>query len=310
MNFKSLTESLCRLPAVGLVVRALRKSGDDHAKDMAASIAYFSFFSLFPLFLGVIAISSLFLDPAEIQSRLERLLADTLPGSADFVRRNLEALIRLRGAAGVASIAGLLWSASKMFGAVSRGINRALGSTRSHPFYLSPLRYCLLTLTVSILLFLSMAVSTGVELFAQFDLGSRGDGIGNLLTLAGGHMTSYLFVFVMFGALYNLVPYERPSWREVLPGALFAAFLFELGKTGFMLYIDNVAHLQAVYGSVSSIIVLLLWLYFSARVLLFGAELIAVRQEPVIPSSVRAGQGRGRGGRRPSGSQDGSRARS
>ena len=279
MSLESLSESLSRLPVVGPVVRALLKSRHDHAKDMAASIAYFSFFSLFPLFLGVIAVGSLFLDSAEIQSRLDRLLADTLPGSADFVRKNVEALIRLRGAAGVASIAGLLWSASKMFGAVNRGINRALGLTRTHPFYLSPLRYLLLTLTVSLLLFLSMAVSTGVDLLAQLDPGLFGDRMDNLLTLLGGHMTSYLFVSVMLGALYYLVPYERPSWREVLPGALFAAFLYELGKAGFMLYIENVAHLKAVYGSVSSIIVLLLWLYYSARVLLFGAELIAVRQE-------------------------------
>jgi membrane protein len=279
VSLESLSEYLSRLPVVGPVVRALLKSRHDHAKDMAASIAYFSFFSLFPLFLGVIAVGSLFLDSAEIQSRLDRLLADTLPGSADFVRKNVETLIRLRGAAGVASIAGLLWSASKMFGAVNRGINRALGITRTHPFYLSPLRYFLLTLTVSLLLFLSMAVSTGVDLLAQLDPGLFGDRVDNLLTLLGGHMTSYLFVFVMLGALYYLVPYERPSWREVLPGALFAAFLYELGKAGFMLYIENVAHLKAVYGSVSSIIVLLLWLYYSARVLLFGAELIAVRQE-------------------------------
>jgi membrane protein len=279
VSLESLSESLSRLPVVGPVVRALLKSRHDHAKDMAASIAYFSFFSLFPLFLGIIAVGSLFLDSAEIQSRLDRLLADTLPGSADFVRTNVETLIRLRGAAGVASIAGLLWSASKMFGAVNRGINRALGLTRTHPFYLSPLRYFLLTLTVSLLLFLSMAVSTGVDLLAQLDPGLFGDRVDNLLTLLGGHMTSYLFVFVMLGALYYLVPYERPSWREVLPGALFAAFLYELGKAGFMLYIENVAHLKAVYGSVSSIIVLLLWLYYSARVLLFGAELIAVRQE-------------------------------
>ena len=73
MNLESLKESVCRVPVVGLAVRALLKSGHDHAKDMAASIAYFSFFSLFPLFLGIIAAGSLFLDSAEIQSRLETL---------------------------------------------------------------------------------------------------------------------------------------------------------------------------------------------------------------------------------------------
>jgi membrane protein len=232
MNLATLKESLCRLPFVGVVVRAYLKGDHDYAKDMAASAAYFTFFSLFPLILGIVAVGSLFLDSAEIQARVDRLLVETLPGSADFVRDNLEALTRLRGVAGVASVVGLFWSASRMFGALSRGINRALDLKRPHPSYLSRLRSLLLTVTVSVLMFLSLAVSTGVEL---------------------------------------------------LPGALFAAFLFEVGKTGFVLYIENVAHLEAVYGSLSSIIVLLLWLYFSARVLLLGAELIAVRRQDRAP---------------------------
>lgn len=69
----------------------------------------------------------------------------------------------------------------------------------------------------------------------------------------------------------------------MVPGAVFAALLLELGKTGFVSYIDNVAHLEAVYGSVSSIIVLLLWLYLSARLLLLGSEIIAVRREDLPP---------------------------
>ena len=276
---KSLLESASRLPVVGLLVRALRKSRDHHIRDMAASTAYFSFFSLFPLLLGVIAGGSFFLDSEEIRSHLDRILTDTLPGSAALVTDNIDALIRLRGAAGVASIAGLFWSAGKMFGALSRGINRALGLTRTHPFFLTPLRSFLMALTVVVLLFLAMAVSTVVELLAKVDLGPIAKGVGNLLTFAGGHPTSYLFVFVTFCLIYKLVPYERLSWREILPGALFASFLFELGKTGFVFYLDNVAHLEAVYGSVSSIIALLLWLYFSARVLLLGSELIAVTRE-------------------------------
>ena len=93
----------------------------------------------------------------------------------------------------------------------------------------------------------------------------------------------------MFGTLYTFVPYERPKWREVLPAALLAALMFELAKVVFGLYIDNVARLHAVYGPLSSVIVLLLWLYFSAKVLLLGAEMIAVRREqddenPATPS--------------------------
>jgi membrane protein len=195
------------------------------------------------------------------------------------VTDNIDALIRLRGAAGVASIAGLFWSAGKMFGALSRGINRALGLTRTHPFFLTSLRSFLMALTVMVLLFLAMAVSTVAKVLAKLDLGPITGGIDGFLSFAGSHATNYLFVFVTFGLLYKLVPYKRLSWREILPGALFATFLFELGKAVFVFYLDNAAHLAAVYGSVSSMIVLLLWLYFSARVLLLGSEIIAVHRE-------------------------------
>lgn len=82
----------------------------------------------------------------------------------------------------------------------------------------------------------------------------------------------------LVGVLYTIVPYKRLSWREVVPGALVAALLFELGKALFLLYLDHVGNLRAVYGSLSSVIVLLLWLYFSGRVLLFGVEVISARK--------------------------------
>ena len=107
---------------------------------MAASIAYFSFFSLFPLLLGIVAAGSYFVDLDVLRERLEPLIVDTLPGSGALVRDNVDALFRLRGVAGLASVLGLFWSASKMAGAVSRGINRALDADRRHPAYLSPLR--------------------------------------------------------------------------------------------------------------------------------------------------------------------------
>jgi membrane protein len=275
---KPWKDALRRKPVVGVIVRAFEKGNEDHAKDMAASIAFFSFFSLFPLLVGVIASASLFLDRVEIQSRLDRMLAGEFPGSADFLRTNIEALIDLRGAAGVASIVGLLWSASKMFGALSRGINLALGIPKRHPFYFSRLRYFAMTLVVSLLLFVTVAASMALDVVTQFDSARFGLD-GTAYSWIGGHAASFVFIFVTVSLIYTLVPYRRPGWREILPGSLVAAVVFELGKALFVLYLENVRSLEAVYGSLTSVIVLLLWLYFSARVLLFGAELIAARNE-------------------------------
>lgn len=284
---KSWKDTLRRIPVVGVIVRAVEKSNQDHAKDMAASIAYFSFFSLFPLLVGVVAGASLFLDRAEIQSRLDRMLADEFPGSADFLRSNIEALIDLRGAAGVVSIVGLLWSASKMFGALSRGINLALGIPKGQPFYLSKLRYFGMTLVVSLLLFVTVGASMALDIVTQFDL-TRFGLDGTAFAWLGGHLGSLVFIFITVSLIYTLVPYKRPAWRELIPGSLVAALMFEVGKALFVLYLDNVRSLEAVYGSLTSVIVLLLWLYFSARVLLFGAELIAIRQGDQETASSRS----------------------
>ena len=280
---KSWKDALRRMPVVGVVVRAIEKGNQDHAKDMAASIAYFSFFSLFPLLVGVVAGASLFLDRVEIQSRLDGMLSDEFPGSADFLRTNIEALIDLRGAAGIASVLGLLWSASKMFGALSRGINLAFGVPKGHPFYLSKLRYFGMTIGLSLLLLIAVGASTAIDIVTQVDL-TRFGLDGTRFASLGGRFASLVSVFVTVVLIYKLVPYERRAWRDILLGALAATLLFELGKALFVLYLGNVGNLEAVYGSLTSVIVLLLWLYFSARVLLFGAEICAVRIDDGSPS--------------------------
>lgn len=276
---QSWRDVVARVPGAAVIVRATEKSNEDHAKDMAASIAFFGFFSLFPLLVGVVAGASFFIDRDKIESHLDRMLAGEFPGSADFLRTNIEALTDLRGAAGVASVVGLLWSASKMFGALSRGMNLALGIPKGQPFYVSKLRYFAMTIIVSLVLFLAVGGSMALDVFTQIDL-TRFGLDSTVFDSIWSRLTSFVFIFATLLLLYTIVPYKRSPWRELLPGALVAALLFELLKALFVLYLDNARNLEAVYGSLSSIIVLLLWLYFSARVVLFGVEIIAVRKEP------------------------------
>ena len=84
---------------------------------------------------------------------------------------------------------------------------------------------------------------------------------------------------LIFALIYRLAPYVKVRWREVLPGALLAAILFELVKKGFVIYLDRLANFEAVYGSLASIIVAMLWLYLSAQILIYGAEYGIVRAE-------------------------------
>jgi membrane protein len=72
--------------------------------------------------------------------------------------------------------------------------------------------------------------------------------------------------------LYKFVPNTKTHWRSVWPGALLAAALFELARTLFIFYLDNFANYQLIYGSITSIIILLIWIYYSAFIMILGAE--------------------------------------
>jgi hypothetical protein len=104
----------------------------------------------------------------------------------------------------------------------------------------------------------------------------------HLLGFAGGHPTSYVS-FSPSCAWFTVSFPTTGGLARRRPWSLDRGAADRVGKTVFVFYIENVAHLEAVYGSVSSIIVLLPWLYFASRLLLLGSELVAVHQEDLPP---------------------------
>ena len=136
-----------------------------------------------------------------------------------------------------------------------------------------------MTVAVSVLIVLSVVVTASLGILANVDL-SLLERVGlepGLLGRLAASLTGLISAFLVFALIYKETPYIETRWRQVLPGAILAALVFELGNHGFLFYLSRVANFEAVYGSLSSIIVLLRWLYFSALVLVFGAEYNIVR---------------------------------
>lgn len=274
-----LTRRLRAVPIVGNLVRTVEKAIDDGARDSAAAIAYYAFFSLFPLLLGLVAGLSFALDSGEVRAKIDEFLLNAFPGSAELITEILDSVIRLRGPAGIVAFVTLLWSASAAFGAVSRTLDRAWGTSRRRSFYVSRFRYFLMCLAVAFLALLSVLVTGFVELVVGLDLQIlAGLGIADLFAQVGGRIVSFGFLSATFALLYKVIPRHEITWEEVLPGALLAALLIEAAKSVFLLYLNNIADFEAVYGSLSSAIGLLLWLYISSWALILGAEFVIVRE--------------------------------
>ncbi len=268
-------DRLGRVFVIRLLLRTAHELSDDDGPHMAAGVAYYAFFSLFPLLLGLITILSWFMESADVQSRVVRLAGSYLPGSSELIASNIEAVFRLRGVLGVFAILGLLWSSSAIFGAVTRAVNRAWDVHRDRPFFISKPRQLGMALGLGVLFLLSLATATFVR-FAS-DLVEAGLPQVSFLVASGGQVLfqaiSFLFTILIFLSMYKFMPNTKTYWRYVWPGALVGAVLFETAKNLFIIYLNRFTSFENVYGSLAPVIVLLLWTYISSFVVILGAEL-------------------------------------
>ena len=262
---------------VALGWRVFKELGDDDATHLSAGIAFYAVFSLFPLLLGLLAISGIVFNSVTLQEQLLAYVTESMPGSREFVSKNVEELVRFRGALGIGAILGLLWSASSVFGAISRAVNRAWDVDKNRPFYLAKPIHIIMALGVGVLFLLSSFSTAAIELLSNHSrgLGLFGQeffldlGLGNLALRA----IPWVITLTVFLLLYRLVPNCKTYWRYVWPGAVVAAVLYEVSKGIFVWYLANVANYELVYGSLASMIVLLSWAYLSAFILILGAEI-------------------------------------
>ena len=266
---------LClKFPPIMLVYRTVQEMKHDDATHMAAGVAYYSILSLFPLTIGILAVFSPLLPADTVESAFLDFLRTYLPGSDDAFRENLEATGGVRSALGIVSVLGMFWSASAIFGAISRAVNRAWDVHEDRPFYIDKVRHIAMAFSVGLLFLLSLTTTTLLQ-FVDTLAGDVG-GIVQLLeqdavnTVA--RVLPFLFSLSIFFMIYKYVPNTVTQWRYIWPGALLAALAFEVSKGFFLLYLDNFANFEQVYGSLGSVVVLLLWTYVSSLTLIIGAE--------------------------------------
>ena len=257
--------------------RVFKKLGDDDATHLSAGIAFYTVFSLFPLLLGLLAISGIVFNSVTLQEQLLAYVTESMPGSREFVSKNVEELVRFRGELGIGAILGLLWSASSVFGAISRAVNRAWDVDKNRPFYVAKLIHIIMALGVGVLFLLSSFSTAAIELLSNHSRGLGLSGQEFFLDLGLGNLAlraiPWAITLAIFLLLYRLVPNCKTYWRYVWPGAVVAAVLFELSKGIFVWYLANVANYELVYGSLASMIALLSWAYLSAFILILGAEI-------------------------------------
>jgi membrane protein len=275
---------------LGMLAVAARHALQPDSVITAAAIAYFAIFSLFPLTLLSVAIASFSLGSLMDQQLAVQRLEFIAPALDQLLGKNIVEIIRARGPVTVVALVSLIWSASTIFHMLTGTLKRIWGIERSRPFWKQR--------GLAILVIL---VFVGPILILVSFAGSL---IGNLLTglpdqliqiVRGASLAlAILLDIALFMVLYLMLPHAASNWREILPGAIGAGFLWELAKKTFLFFVSTyISVSNLVYGSVAAIIAILTWAYLSGLIFLFGAYLSVAyshkrrrERETAAPSSM------------------------
>jgi len=270
------------LPKVGqLLKETFQQWQEDKASRIAAALAYYAVFSISPLLVIAIAIAGTFFGQDTAQEQITEQLT-ALVGE-DGVKPILMALNnisqpKIRGVASLISIGVLLLGASGIFAQLQDALNTVWKVTPQPgqgllPFIRKRVSSFFMVLAIGFLLMLSLILSAVVATLSRY----RTDFLpgSSILWENLDFVVSLGLMTFLFCLMFKYVPDVKIAWKDVVVGAVITAVLFLFGKFLLGVYLSQ-GSLGSAYGAAGSLIVLLAWIYYSAQIILLGAEFTQV----------------------------------
>ncbi|WP_420631136.1 YihY/virulence factor BrkB family protein [Candidatus Leptofilum sp.] len=263
----------------------LKESGKgwsrDNASLLAAALAYHTLFALAPLLVIAVAVAGIVFGDAAVEGQIVAQIGDTVGTETAVVIENLIHNASMSGASTIATLLGsllLLVGASNLFFQLQRTLNMVWGiqpdpkqgilniiKSRSLTF--------VMVLIVGLLLLLSLIITTLITAVGD-RLAEWLPGIGMLLPQIN-FLASLIILTIMFALLFKVLPDAQLTWKDVMMGAVVTTLLFMLGRFLIGLYLARGSATSA-YGAAGSLVLIMLWIYYSAQIFLFGAEFTQV----------------------------------
>jgi membrane protein len=272
MNFRSLFQ---------LSKAAFEKWLDDYAPSMGAALAYYTVFSIAPLLVIVIAVAAMIFsqDVAQgaIMDQARGMIGDS--GAKAIESMLLSAQRPKQGmVASALGIVALIIGATSVFSELETNLNRiwnveSIKTSGSWHFVRTRLLSFGLVLAIGFLLIVSLVVSAALATVGKYWSGWFGD--MEVLLHSINFLVSVAVITILFALIYKLMPRVTIRWRDVWIGALVTSVLFSIGKLAVGLYIGK-AGIESSYGAGGALVVLLIWVYYSAQAFLLGAEFTRV----------------------------------
>jgi membrane protein len=250
----------------------LKKFNDDHGFFLSSGITFNLLICLIPLILLLLALLGTYLySYRDVMNHLRHYMENAFPSLDPKIMNNLLRIIRDRKIVGGLGIVGLAWTSTWVFSSLRTALNIVFQVEKSQAILRGKGIDLLMILSAGIFLLISMMLTSGVT-FVQ------GYRFGPFLRMVPAirfvlkYLTPFFFSFWMCFLIYKIIPNMKIHFKTALQAALFASLLWEVAKQLFGWYVLHLGEFSILYGSLSTLAIFFLWIYYSSVILLLGGE--------------------------------------
>ena len=269
---------------------------DSNAFSHAGALAFYTLFSLAPVVIIAVSVIGIVMGEQAAQGHIVAQLQDVMGREAARAVEQAVARSRIEESGllpTLLGVAALLAGATTVFGQMQSSLNAIWGvaarPNRNNLFALAKNRLLSLTIVLAIGFVLLVSLLLGVVLRAVLEFTDRFVPAIAALLSGGEVLVSLLTASLLFGAVFKVLPDVVLHWRDVVVGALVTAVLFSVGRWGIAAYLAHTAT-ASTYGAAGSVVLILLWVYYSSLILLFGAAFtkahLLARGRAVVPRNT------------------------
>jgi membrane protein len=268
---------------IKIIEQAYRSYTRSSALEATAGLAYYNLFCIFPLaLLLVVAGSSWFHEEIARQQAIQ-FVTEIFPISQSLTEQLIQSMLNRRGAMTIVSMVGLLWAASGYFNLLVRNINRAWPGIRTRHFVRTRLEALFMVVALGVLFLLSMLATSTFELLGKLNLPFWRDIFyqGSTRTVLSFSIPLLLRMGVLWG-LYFWIPKTAVDRKAAFWSAFIVTILWRTITTFLTWYLSSgFIHYDVIYGSLSTTIISMFWLYFSNYTLLLGAHICVALSQSI-----------------------------
>ena len=248
----------------------------DDCPFLAGAVAYQIFFALIPLLALLVGVLAFAYGPDRAENDLVQILRDIYPSATSQEARIAHQLVQGRALSLSIGVIGTIFSTMAIHGALDRALAMVLGREGRRSFVRGHLEAAGFVAALAVLALVSFGLSFGTAALSDALVGAGFGGIVWVAVRFVSPLAGLAVGLVFFYVVYRVVPRRRPSRRAAVEGALVSAVLWEIAKLAFG-YFTRALALFAAYGPLAFAAGLLTWIYVTALIILFGAEVMKTR---------------------------------